>query len=144
MMQCSAYAYFQHPCMNKFAFYLLSLDHFLPDNSGTWSIKYLQNIKTIKNLTVNCFLGDFLIFLSLSTTWQGSIIMAYKHTSEEHLLSLKFYLVQSVIYFIEVLCKRASLFLFIFKAFSTLERCLLVHCTEEFFYPVPFFLNPSW
>lgn len=58
--------------------------------------------------------------------------MAYKHTSEEHLLSLKSHLVQSVTYFIEALCKRASPFVFTFKAFSTLERCLLVHCTEEF------------
>lgn len=58
--------------------------------------------------------------------------MAYKHTSGEHLLSLKFHLVQSVIYFIEVFCRRASPFLFIFKALSTLRRRLFVHCTEEF------------
>lgn len=58
--------------------------------------------------------------------------MAYGYTSEEHLLSLGFHLVQSVIYFIEVLCRRTSLFVFIFKVFSILARCLLVHCTEEF------------
>lgn len=64
--------------------------------------------------------------------------MAYKHTSEEHLLSLKFRLVQSVIYFIEVLYRRTSPFLFIFKAFSIMERCLLIPC-----FPVSLFLNLS-
>lgn len=58
--------------------------------------------------------------------------MAYKYTSEEHLLSLEFHLVQSVIYFIEVLCRRTSPFVFIFKAFFILAGCLLVHCTKEF------------
>lgn len=58
--------------------------------------------------------------------------MAYKYTSEEHLLSLEFHLVQSVMYFIEALCRRTSSFVFIFKAFFILVRCLLVHCTEEF------------
>lgn len=62
--------------------------------------------------------------------------MAYKHTSEEHLLSLKFRLVQSVRYFIEVLYRRASPFLFIFKAFSIMGRCLLIP-----YFPV--FLNLS-
>lgn len=39
---------------------------------------------------------------------------------------------QSVIYFIEVLCRRTGPFVFIFKAFFILARCLLVQGTEEF------------
>lgn len=143
MMQCGAHAYLQHQCMNQLALYLLSLDHTLPDNSGMQSIKDFQNIKTKRNLMVNCFLGDFLIFLSFSTTWQGSIIMAYKHTSEEHLFALKFHSVQSVILFIEVLSKRETPILFIFKAFSTLEDVYLYIVLRNSFYPVPLFLNPS-
>lgn len=57
--------------------------------------------------------------------------MAYKYTSEKHLLSLEFHLVRSVIYFIEVHHRRTSPFVFTFKAFVILARCLLVYCTEE-------------
>jgi len=95
-------------------------------------MKDFQNIQTIKNWVGNCFLGDFIIFLSEYSLARTSLIMVHKCTSEEHVLSLEFHLVQSVLYFIEVLCRRKSPFVFIFNAFFILARCLLVGCTEEF------------
>lgn len=85
---------------------------------GMESVNGFQDMQTIKSWAGNCFLGGFIIFLSEYNLARISLIMSHKYTSEEHVLSLKFHLVQSVTYFIEVLFRRTSPFvLFFFNAF---------------------------
>lgn len=103
---------------------------------GMESVNGFQDMQTIKSWAGNCFLGGFIIFLSEYNLARISLIMSHKYTSEEHVLSLKFHLVQSVTYFIEVLFRRTSPFVLFFflMHFFILARYLLLVYTEEFLF----------
>lgn len=131
------------PIVFRFRIYLeLSLcdtirHHTVRDNGGMQSLKHFQDTQTIKNWVSNCFLGGCITFFSECGLTRMSLIMVYKYTSEEHLLSLKFHLVQSVIYFIEVLYRRTSPFIFIVKVLFILARYIVL---KNFYQSVPLFL----
>lgn len=86
----------------------------MSDKGGMESVNGFQDMQTIKGWVGSCFLGGFIIFLSEYNLARISLIMSHKYTSEEHVLSLKFHLVQSVTYFIEVLFRRTSPFVLFF------------------------------
>lgn len=93
---------------------VLSLDHSVSDSNGIWSIKDFEVIQLYKAgwLTASWETSEF--FLSEYSLARISLIMAHKYTPEAHVLSLEFYFVQSVTYFIGVPSEEQILFLMLF------------------------------
>ena len=93
---------------------VLSLDHSVSDSNGIWSIKDFEVIQLYKAGWLTASWDASVFFLSEYSLARISLIMAHKYTSEEHVLSLEFYFVQSVTYFIGVPSEEQILFLMLF------------------------------